>query len=254
MKTIKEYSEQPFSFSFLRNFAISPKNALAYINREFKPTPALEFGRMVHSLFAGQFDQEFIQFNELERPEIDKTMASNKNKAWKRSIIEECEDAKKTLVSMDDYATGLQMIEAIKETKVGREIMEANCEIEQTFKNDIYTGRLDMVWHDRKLIIDLKTTVRINVDYLPNDMRKYNTDSQASLYSKLLPGYDVMLLFVEKSEPFNVLPVLIEQDSETMRNGSAKLSIWTRQAKECFETGEWGGISSLYPDQMMYAE
>jgi len=253
-KTYEQYKNGKFSFSFLKQFAQSPLHAKAYMERAFKSTPAMIFGQMVHAQFAGQFDEEFIVWNEMYRPELEKTMASAKNKAWKRQINEEALDSNRTLVSADEVAIGEQMIESIQANKIGRQIMEADCDIEKVFENDKFTGRLDRVDHKRKLIIDLKTTMKINTRYIFNDIRKFGTHAQAALYSRLLPGYEVMLLFVEKSEPFDVLPVVFELDSELIKEGDSELRIWYNQAKAAFENNEWGGVSPLFPDNIMYCE
>lgn len=253
-KTYEQYRDGKFSFSFLKQFSQSPLHAKAYMERTIQPTPAMIFGQMVHAQFAGQFNEEFMILNEMYRPELEKTMASAKNKSWKRELTEEAMDSNRTLISADDVATGEQMIESIQANKIGAQIMEAECDIEKTFENDIFTGRLDRVDHKRKLIIDLKTTMRINTRYIFNDIRKYGTHAQAALYSRLLPGYEVMLLFVEKTEPFDVLPVVLELNSELIKEGDSELRMWYNQAVECFKSDTWPGISGGYPDGLLYME
>ena len=49
--------------------------------------------------------------------------------------------------------------------------------------NNMWKGKADIINHDEKLVIDLKTTANINK--FQNSARMYNYDSQAYIYSKL---------------------------------------------------------------------
>jgi hypothetical protein len=59
-----------------------------------------------------------------------------------------------------------------------------------------WKGKADIVNHEEKLIIDLKTTADINkFQYSAN---KYNYDSQAYIYSKLF-GYEMLFIVIDKT-------------------------------------------------------
>ena len=59
-----------------------------------------------------------------------------------------------------------------------------------------WKGKADIVNHNEKLIIDLKTTADINkFQYSAN---KYNYDSQAYIYSKLF-GYEFLFIVIDKT-------------------------------------------------------
>ena len=59
-----------------------------------------------------------------------------------------------------------------------------------------WKGKADIVNHEEKLIIDLKTTADINkFQYSAN---KYNYDSQAYIYSKLF-GYEFLFIVIDKN-------------------------------------------------------
>ena len=132
--------------------------------------------------------------------------------------------------------------------------MAEDGQVEQDVSNDKLKGRCDLIIPGRKLVIDWKSTQHINPDYIASDIKKYHYDTQSAIYSQLTGGSDVVLFFVEKSEPYDCLPVVIEPGSATMRNGAAKLNLWYNQAKRCFENNDWGGLASLYPDGFMWAE
>ncbi len=59
----------------------------------------------------------------------------------------------------------------------------------------MWKGKADIVNHDEKLVIDLKTTANINK--FQNSARMYNYDSQAYIYSKLF-GYEMLFIVIDK--------------------------------------------------------
>ena len=62
--------------------------------------------------------------------------------------------------------------------------------------NNMWKGKADIVNHDEKLIIDLKTTS--NVNSFRSSARKWNYDSQAYIYSKLF-GYEMVFIAIDKT-------------------------------------------------------
>lgn len=255
-ETIKKYGEGRFSYSFLKNFALSPKHAKAYMLREFKETPALLFGRLFHAVMANQLKDEFLIYDDMQRPDLNKTMAAAVNKSWKRQIIEDAMDANLTIASIDDLELAEQMRDSVNHHPLAHKLLKWDGDVEKSYDNEKYKGRADKVVHNRKLIIDWKSTVKLNPDYIEYDIRKYHLDAQAALYNNLIGKgkYSVMLVFIEKQEPFDLLPVMIEPDSETMQTGADKIRQWTGQAIEAFKNDTWPGCSLNYPDGVMYAE
>lgn len=61
---------------------------------------------------------------------------------------------------------------------------------------NLWKGKADVLNHDDKMIIDLKTTSNINA--FRSSAYKYNYDSQAYIYSELFPGYDFIFLVIDK--------------------------------------------------------
>ncbi len=59
-----------------------------------------------------------------------------------------------------------------------------------------WKGKADIVNHDEKLIIDLKTTADVNK--FKYSASKYNYDSQAYIYSKLF-GYEMVFIAIDKA-------------------------------------------------------
>lgn len=63
-------------------------------------------------------------------------------------------------------------------------------------ENNLWKGKADIVNHDEKLIIDLKTTADINK--FKSSAYRYNYDSQAYIYSRMF-GYNFLFIVVDKS-------------------------------------------------------
>lgn len=63
-------------------------------------------------------------------------------------------------------------------------------------ENNYWKGKADIINHDEKLIIDLKTTN--DIQKFRYSAKKYNYDSQAYIYNKLF-GYDFLFIVVDKN-------------------------------------------------------
>ena len=61
---------------------------------------------------------------------------------------------------------------------------------------NMWKGKADIINHDDKLVVDLKTTSDINSFHF--SASKYNYDSQAYLYRKIF-GYDVVFIVIDKN-------------------------------------------------------
>ena len=84
-----------------------------------------------------------------------------------------------------------------------------------------WKGKADIVNHEEKLIIDLKTTADINkFQYSAN---KYNYDSQAYIYSKLF-GYEFLFIVIDKTTHqigmFDCSPQFYERGEDKVRRAS----------------------------------
>ena len=93
------------------------------------------------------------------------------------------------------------MREAIMDNKICRELMEGlgTIEYEEPGVTEIYgnmwKGKADIVNHDERLIIDLKTTS--DIDKFKWSASKFNYDSQAYIYSNLF-GYEMLFMVIDK--------------------------------------------------------
>ena len=93
------------------------------------------------------------------------------------------------------------MTEKMLSNEVCRDLIRSgNVEYEQPeiteLEGQMWKGKADIVNHDEKLIIDLKTTA--DITKFKYSASKYNYDSQAYIYSKLF-GYDMLFIAIDKN-------------------------------------------------------
>ena len=91
------------------------------------------------------------------------------------------------------------MQEAIMDNKICKELINGNVEYEVPGYTDIlgnnWKGKADVINHDEKLIIDLKTTS--DIDKFKWSASKFNYDSQAYIYSSLF-DYEMLFMVIDK--------------------------------------------------------
>ena len=84
-----------------------------------------------------------------------------------------------------------------------------------------WKGKADIVNHEEKLVIDLKTTA--DIDKFQWSASKYNYDSQAYIYSKLF-GYEFLFIVIDKNTHqigmFDCSPQFYERGEEKVRKAS----------------------------------
>jgi len=84
-----------------------------------------------------------------------------------------------------------------------------------------WKGKADIVNHNEKLVIDLKTTA--DIEKFQWSASKYNYDSQAYIYSKLF-GYEMLFIVIDKNTHqigmFDCSPKFYERGEEKVRKAS----------------------------------
>ena len=102
------------------------------------------------------------------------------------------------------------MIELMREKVMANDICKdlitlGNVEYEVPMITELFgnkwKGKADIVNHDEKLIIDLKTTA--DIEKFQWSANKYNYDSQAYIYSKLF-GYEFLFIVIDKNNSGNI--------------------------------------------------
>ncbi len=267
---MKEYHKdyEYMSKSFLTKFAISPAHAFHYMTQPQETTPAMTFGRVYHSIIAGDHGS-YAVFDPDERPEGDKTMASKANKEWKAQFYEIAENNGLDVISAEEFGQITKMVARLKENPVVQKINSFDLVQEKAFRAEIdglkikckpdglQIGRGE---NKENLVIDWKTCSSVAPEKIKYDIQKFGYDVQAAMYCEIMSELNdnretnFLFIFQEKNEPYDVLPVLVSWDSATMQVGSDKWRDYYIQAMRCFETGKWPGVSSRFDGGALIVE
>jgi len=124
----------------------------------------------------------------------------------------------------------VDMIELMREKVMANDICKdlitlGNVEYEVPMITELFgnkwKGKADIVNHDEKLIIDLKTTA--DIEKFQWSANKYNYDSQAYIYSKLF-GYEFLFIAIDKNTHkigvFDCSPQFYERGEDKVRKAS----------------------------------
>ena len=155
-----------------------------------KPTP-----KSPALLVGGYFHTAILEPDKLNRFKIVEATTRN-TKAYK-----EISDGELCLLQHEVDKIQL-MTEAIQSNDVCRDLIkpilgEVDYEEPRVAKihNQMWKGKADVVNHEEKLVIDLKTTS--DIDRFQWSANKFNYDSQAFIYSTLF-GYEMLFVVIDK--------------------------------------------------------
>ena len=145
-------------------------------------------------LVGGYFHTAILEPNKLKKYKVIKSSTRN-TKAYK-----EMSGGELCLLQHE-----VDQIELLTETMLDNKICKSlirdgNVEYEQPgiteLEGQMWKGKADIVNHDEKLIIDLKTTA--DLSKFKSSAYRYNYDSQAYIYSKLF-GYEFLFIAIDKT-------------------------------------------------------
>jgi len=176
-----------FGQQFLSNSNISTllTNPLA-LKEPTEKSPAL--------LVGGYFHTAILEPEKLFNFKVINTTTRNTNVYKEMSGGEMCllqHEADKTEALVDRIMSNEICRSLIRDGNVEYEVPG----IIELFGN-MWKGKADILNHDEKLIIDLKTTSNINE--FKWSAKKYNYNSQAYIYSKMF-GYEMVFLVIDKN-------------------------------------------------------
>jgi hypothetical protein len=118
------------------------------------------------------------------------------------------------------------MREKVMDNDICRDLITlGNVEYEKPMVTELFgnqwKGKADIVNHDEKLIIDLKTTG--DIDKFQWSASKFNYDSQAYIYSKLF-GYEFLFIVIDKNTHqigmYDCSPQFYERGEDKVRKAS----------------------------------
>jgi len=202
-----DFGNQFLSNSHVGRLLNDPLN----IFKPMKPSPAF--------LIGGYFHTCILEPDKLKKYKVVKSTNRN-TKAYK--------DVAGGELCMLEHE--VDMVELMRDKMMDNDIcrdliQEGNVEYEVPMITELFgqtwKGKADIVNHDEKLIIDLKTTADITkFQYSAN---KYNYDSQAYIYSKLF-GYEFLFIVIDKNTHqigmFDCSPKFYERGEDKVRRAS----------------------------------
>ena len=176
-----------FGKQFLSNSDISKllTNPLS-LGEDMKPIPAF--------LIGGYFHTAILEPDKLKKYKVIESTTRN-TKAYKEmSGGELC-------LLQHEVDTIELMTEKVLANDVCRDLIRGiNIDYEKPgiaeLEGEMWKGKADIVNHDEKLIIDLKTTA--DLSKFKWSANKYNYDSQAYIYSQLF-GYEFVFIAIDKN-------------------------------------------------------
>jgi len=176
-----------FGQQFLSNSNVSTllTNPLA-LKETMKKTPAL--------LVGGYFHTAILEPEKLFNFKIINTTTRN------TSLYKEMSGGEMCLLQHEADKTEA-LVDRIMSNEICRSLIRnGNVEYEVPGIIDLFgnmwKGKADILNHEEKLIIDLKTTS--NLQDFKWSAKKYNYDSQAYIYSKIF-GYEMVFLVIDKN-------------------------------------------------------
>jgi len=202
-----EFGNQFLSNSHVGKLLKDPLNAFT----PSKPSPAF--------LVGGYFHTCILEPNKLDKYKVVKSTTRN-SKAYKDVAGGEL------CLLQHEVDTIELMREKVMDNDICRDLIQAgNVEYEVPMITELFDnkwkGKADIVNHDEKLIIDLKTTA--DIGKFNWSASKYNYDSQAYIYSRLF-GYEFLFIVIDKSTHqiglFDCSPDFYKKGEEKVRKAS----------------------------------
>ena len=144
-------------------------------------------------LVGGYFHTAILEPNKLKKYKVVKSTTRNTKQYKEISGGELC------LLQHEVDQIEL-MREVLMDNDICRDLIQGESDYEKPMVKEIegvtWKGKADIVNHEEKLIIDLKTTSDINK--FRNSAYRFNYDSQAYIYSKLF-GYEMLFIVIDKN-------------------------------------------------------
>ena len=182
---------------------------------------ALHKDRSMSSAFlvGGYFHTAILEPDKLKKYKIIKSSSRNTKMYKELSGGEMC-------LLQDEVDRIELMLDKINSNKICVDLIRnGNVEYETPGVTELFgnkwKGKADVINHDDKVIIDLKTTN--DLDSFRFSAKKYNYDSQAYIYSKLF-GYEFLFIVIDKSTHqigmFDCSPQFYERGEDKVRKAS----------------------------------
>lgn len=204
-----------------------------------EPNTALDFGKAVHMLLLGErgFAQRYVL-------KAFPTFQTNKAKAWRDAQMK----AGRSIISQEQ----IDQILAMRDSLAAHPLIQQgalNGRVEMSMFTRLDSGiwlkaRPDVIPLDSGFYADLKTCASVEYDALQRDIWKFGYHIQAAVVRMCamalgLPFEEFALIFVEKTAPYVVRPLVLK--SEALEVGQKQALLGLKILAKCIERSEWPG-------------
>ncbi len=217
---------------------------------ETEKKQAFEFGNAFELALCSpiEYTEKVIVFNENDRPEKDKGITSKANQEWKHGIL----NGDKYVITQADNEAILAMIASGEKNNFIQKLLAGSSYQISFFWQCAETGlkmkaRPDLLRHDKKTIIDIKTAHTAEPGLFANDAAKYGYPLQAMMQIEGAGACGIEIehyfwLVYEKSEPFDV--VLYEFSPEDRQQQEGPYYNLKKRVADAIEYDNWPGYSA----------
>lgn len=228
------------SKSWLDQIDRSPAHLRAYLDGETHETPAMVFGRLVHTavlepdLLSGLYVTPPTDIN--RRTKVGKEEYA----AW------EAENESKTIVTPDQLQQAELMRDSVRRNRAARVLLTAGDPEQTVVWRNSDTGELCKAradWLRENVIVDVKTTQDARPAAFARSIANYRYDVQQSHYGE---GFDLsrmVFIAIEKTPPY-ACAVYAGDDIMRQRGHDARLRNLEAYA-ECKARNEWPGYEEI---------
>jgi len=248
------FKQKGISASLLKQYAKSPMKAKLSLETESIQSDAFTFGSCFHEMMEDL--QSFYVYNADNRPEPDKTFGSKANKEWKEKIYANNE----LVISQEQFEELKLMVASVKQSQFYKGLESVKFESrEEGYYYDFPEGRAkckpDALYNgaDGSIIcVDWKTTTEsLNGTEWQSKLmvRKFGYELQAVHYTEILKNVfnrevNFFFIFVEKTAPYEVLPVWVNPKGDYYNESFLKWQELFSGLSKCLTTKEWPTLES----------
>lgn len=230
----------------LKKYLHSP---LYYKEAEQPESANLDFGSAYHMLVLepDEFSKTYFIFDEMMRPEKDKTMASNKNRAWKNEISAEYGDK---IISKQLHYQMKEMKKRLFSHKYARYLLTGGeNELSHYLELDGVKCKFkaDSIIKKKSIIADLKTCADASKEKFPNHAYDYGYHFSGAYYTDLAEEvyktnriWKFYIIAQEKTPPY--LFNIFRLSTQALGVGGYEYKQCLDQHKYCLETGDFRGL------------
>jgi exodeoxyribonuclease VIII len=223
---LKEFRKSPLHFQIARSF-------------QRKPTEALQFGRVVHTLVLEpeKFWNEYACLSD----DVDLRTTAGKN--MKKDAVER--HPGKTIIRNAEFKAAEKIAENVKaHSKITPFLARAKREISIKWNIDEIPckGRIDAYVQSHGVILDLKTTQNVTTRAFSKSIWQYGYHYQAAWYQRGLqalglPANKFVFIAVEASSPYGVR--VYELDDDVLAAAQKRIDEWLIIYQMCESTKSW---------------